>query len=195
MKPLSREITLASAFIAVGAVARIGLDNVALVAPTPVFGVLIKVGLSETLTFITGFLYGPVAGFICGASIIGISDFFTYPGPWTPFIAAIIGLIGVGAGIIRRVTGKPEPGTRTLMASAIVLTLISETLQNMWVAVFYSTPIIASMVTGIPSLITALINNTVLFTLLAPRIIRVVQDRSRQSALAPQPEIAAQHNA
>jgi len=178
MKPLSKELTMTSAFIAVGAVVRISMDNLALVAPTPIYGVLIKIGLSETLAFISGFLYGPIVGFMCGAFIIVISDFFTYPGPWTPFIATIIGLIGIGGWIIRLVTGKAQPGYRTLASSAIVLTLMSEVLQNAWVAVFYNTPFIPTMLTGIPSLITALINNTVFFTLLTPKIIKLIRYKS-----------------
>jgi len=178
MKPLSKELTMTSAFIAVGAVVRIGMDNLALVAPTPIYGVLLKIGLTETLAFISGFLYGPVVGFMCGAFIIVISDFFTYPGSWTPFIASIIGLIGIGGWVIRRITGKTQPGYRALVASAIVLTLMSEVLQNAWVAVFYNTPFIPTMITGIPSLITALINNTVFFTLLTPKIIKLVQSKN-----------------
>ena len=50
---------------------------------------------------------------------------------------------------------------------------MSEILQNAWV--FYNTPFIPTTITGIPSLITALINNTVFFTLLTPKIIKLVQ--------------------
>ncbi|HYW00224.1 MAG TPA: hypothetical protein VE862_02070, partial [Candidatus Acidoferrum sp.] len=57
-------------------------------------------------------------------------------------------------------------------------TLMSEVLQNAWVAVFYNTPFIPTMITGIPSLVTALINNMVFFTLLTPKIIKLVQSKN-----------------
>jgi uncharacterized membrane protein len=148
-------------------------------SPEPIFGVLIKVGLSETLSFVDGFVYGPVIGFITGSLIIIISDLFTLPGPWTPFIAAIIGLIGFSAGIIRRAVDRPS--IRFAAGSAVVLTLLSEFLQNAWVAVFYNVPIAASMITGIPSLITALANNVILFTTLGLKVINLL----RKSILKP----------
>ncbi len=148
-------------------------------SPEPVFGVLIKVGLSETLSFINGFVYGPAIGFITGFLIIIISDLFVLPGPWTPFIAAIIGLIGFSAGIMRR--GVARPSIRFTVISAIVLTFLSEFLQNAWVAVFYNVPIAVSMITGIPSLITALANNVILFTALGLKVINLL----RKSILKP----------
>lgn len=175
----SKQLAHVSTFIAIGAIARIGLDELALVSPGALFGVLIKVGLTETLTFINGFVYGSVTGFVTGSLIIVISDLFLLPGPWTPFIAAIIGLLGVLAGIIRR--RYSEPTLRLLLISAAVLTLISEFLQNTWVALFYAVPIAAAMVAGVPSLITALLNNLVLFATLGPKIIKLL----RESTLKP----------
>ena len=142
----STQIAHVSTFIAIGAVARIGLDELALVTP-PLFGILIAVGLTETLTFIDGFVYGPTAGFVTGFLIILISDMFTQPGPWTPFIAAIIGLIGLVAGTMRR--SDRIPTFRMLAVSAVLLTLMSELLQNAWVALFYSLPIAGVMTLGI----------------------------------------------
>ncbi|HKM76549.1 MAG TPA: hypothetical protein VJZ32_09025 [Candidatus Bathyarchaeia archaeon] len=54
---------------------------------------------------------------------------------------------------------------------------MSEILQNAWV--FYNTPFIPTTITGIPSLITALINNTVFFTLLALKIIKMIQSETQ----------------
>jgi energy-coupling factor transport system substrate-specific component len=168
----STQIAHVSTFIAIGAIARIGLDEIALVTP-PLFGILIAVGLTETLTFIDGFVYGPTAGFVTGFLIILIADIFTQPGPWTPFIAAIIGLIGLVAGTMRR--SDRIPTFRMLAVSAVLLTLMSELLQNAWVALFYSLPIAGVMTLGIVTLITALINNFILFTTLGPKVIKLLQ--------------------
>jgi energy-coupling factor transport system substrate-specific component len=168
----SKQIAHVSTFIAIGAVARVGLADLAMVS-RPIFGILIAVGLTETLTVINGFAYGPMAGFVTGFLIILISDIMILPGPWTPFIAAIIGLIGLVAGIARRPDQMPT--VRLFALSAVALTLMSELLQNTWVALFYSLPIAGVMVLGIPTLITALVNNLILFTTLGPRVIKLLR--------------------
>jgi uncharacterized membrane protein len=166
--------------IAVGAVGRIVLGNLALSSPTPFFGILIKIGLTETLTFVTGFAFGPAIGFLTGALIIIISDMFMLPGAWTPFIAAIIGILGVCAGVFPRFARNPS--VKLLGAIAVGLTLISEFLQNTWFALFYNVPIAAAMASGVTSLVTALANNVILFTAIAPRIIKFLREATLRSS-------------
>jgi uncharacterized membrane protein len=174
---LSKKVALVATLVAVGSVVRFGIGDLAMITPTPFYGVVIKVGLSETLTFIMGIIYGPVVGFLGGLSIIVISDIPVQPGPWTPFIGGIIGgVFGVGGGILRRFV-RSRPNSLWFAATAVILTVISEFLQNLWVTLFYDIPLLATMSTGIPSLITALVNNTMLFTILAPRIISTVQQQ------------------
>jgi len=179
----SRELSFMSAFIAIGAVARILIGNLALESPAPVFGIFIKIGLTETLTFISGFVFGPGVGFLTGALIIVTSDLYMLPGPWTPFIAAIIGVFGIGAGIIRRYIDHPSPLTLGLCAA--LLTILSETLQNSWVALFYGVPMVATMITGLPSLVTALANNVILIGTAGPRVIKLVQGATDRSSSTP----------
>ena len=148
-----------------------------MITPMPFYGIVIKLGLTETLAFIIGFTYGIVAGFVGGAMIIIISDLMVLPGPWTPFIAAIIGLVfGVGGGVIGHFK-NPVPGIKILGASAVILTVASEILQNWWVAVFYSTPLLATMIYGFSSLITALVVNTILLIAIGPRVITVIRNQ------------------
>jgi len=144
--------------------------------PEPFFGIMIAVGLTETLTFISGFTLGVVPGFVTGCSIIIISDIATLPGAWTPFIALIIGLIGIIAGVMRSVVATPTVGMMAL--SALLLTLMSETLQNVWVALFYNVPVVATMVIGLSTLIAALANNIIMFTTVGLRIIPIISDSS-----------------
>jgi uncharacterized membrane protein len=169
----SIEVCLVAALVAVGAVCRMGLGRVALAAPTPLYGVLIKVGLTESFAFVSGFVFGPVLGFFTGAMIIVISDMFMVPGPWTPFIAAIIGVLGVGGGAIRRL-GR-NPSVPILGGSAAVLTVLSEFLQNVWFALFFNIPVTASMVMGVPSIVTAVANNVILLTTVGLKIIKLLQ--------------------
>jgi hypothetical protein len=57
---------------------------------------------------------------------------------------------------------------------AIPLTLLSEVLQNAYVTIFYDMPFLAAMITGLPSLVTSLINNIILLGALGPRLIRIL---------------------
>jgi uncharacterized membrane protein len=169
-----KQIAFVSAFIAIGAVVRIGIDEVAMVSPEPVYGMVIKVGLSETLSFVSGLVFGPLAGFITGFSIILLSDLAIAPGAWTPFIASIIGLLGICGGVLRHF--RREPTMRMMLISALPLTLMSEFLQNAWVSAFFNTPIAATMLTGVPTLIAALANNMILFPTVGFKTIKFLRN-------------------
>jgi len=170
----SKQIAFVSAFIAIGAVVRIGFDEVGMVSPIPLYGVVIKIGLSETLSFVSGLVFGPVAGFVTGFSIILLSDVAIAPGAWTPFVGAIIGLLGVCGGALRHFGLKPT--VRMMLASAVTLTLLSEFLQNAWVSIFFNTPIIATIISGVPSLVTALANNMILFPSVGIKTIKFLEN-------------------
>jgi len=159
--------------VAAGAVLRVGLGQLALAAPIPLYGVLIKVGLTETLAFVSGFVFGAAAGFLTGALIIVTSDLLMIPGPWTPFIAAIIGIIGVGGGAIRRLVANPS--VLVLGISTAALTVMSELLQNAWFAVFFNIPIAVALAMAIPSMLTAVANNVVLLATVGVKTIGLVQ--------------------
>jgi len=173
-----RQLSAISLLAALGAVTRIGLGKVALVVPLDIYGVLIKVGLTETLAFVAGFALGPLQGFLTGSLIIVVSDMFMMPGIWTPFIAAIIGLIGIIGGFLRRLANKPS--RLFLSLSAISLTLTSEFLQNAWFALFFQIPLMPTLLTGLPSIVTALVNNTILFTALGNKMVRMVREVASQ---------------
>jgi len=178
LKLSSRQLALISTFIAIGAVVRITVDQVGDMVPTPAFAVVVKIGLSETLSFVSGFVYGPGVGFVTGFLIILLSDTVSPygAGVWTPFIASIIGLFGVFAALIRRL--RPRPSPLMMITSAVGLTLLSESLQNIWGALFYNTPILGAagtMVLGLPSLVTAVINNVILFPTVGMRTIEFLR--------------------
>jgi uncharacterized membrane protein len=183
----SKQVALVSTFIAIGAVVRVGVDQVGDMVPGLAFAVVIKLGLSETLSFVVGFIYGPVVGFVTGFMIILLSDIASPfgAGAWTPFIASIIGLLGICAGVIRRV--RSHPTLLMMTVSAVVLTLLSETLQNLWAALFYSLPIIPTMVAGFPSLVTAMANNVILFPTVGSKAIKFVQEHHINGAKNNEP--------
>ena len=176
----TRQLATISLLAATAAATRIGVNWAAFTVPIPVYGIVVKIGLTETLTFVSGFVFGPIQGFITGALAIIVSDLLTWPGIWTLIIAAIIGLLGVCAGFFRRAGENPR--TISLGIAAVVLTLISEALQNIYTAWFYlvsGMPLTAAIIMafggGIVPMVAAIINNTVLFTMVAPRIIAIIR--------------------
>ena len=185
----ARTIATVSALVALGAATRIVLGRVALASPVTVYGILIKVGLTETLAFVSGIVFGPVHGFTTGALIIVISDLFMLPGPWTPFISAIIGVIGACGGLLTML--RVNPSRRIMIGSAVLLTLVSEFLQNLWVALFFGIPVVVALIGGINSLISALVNNVLLFPTVGLRAIQIISDlvpSSKRGESPKQPE-------
>jgi hypothetical protein len=193
LKVSTKQLSTISLLSAVGAILRLGLgwaaysmSNIPLPFGFSLYGIFIKMGLTETLAFVSGYAFGPVQGFLTGAFIIIVSDIFSVYGPglWTPFIAVIIGLIGIFGGVFRRFKGNPT--IMFLGVSAVVLTIMSELLQNIWFAwymwAFYmpETPflivLVMSLVGGVVSMVTALVNNVVLFIAISPRIIKVLKE-------------------
>lgn len=179
----TKQLSAISLLSSVGAVLRVGFGWAAYAVPYvplpfgfSLYGIFIKIGLTETLTFISGFAFGPVQGFLTGVLMISVSDIFSIygPGPWTPFIAAIIGLLGICGGLLRRL--KHNPSVTLLGVAAVTLTLMSEILQNIWFAWFFNMPVITALIMGVHSIVTAVVNNTVLFTIVAPRIFKVLQE-------------------
>jgi len=175
-----KQLTAISMLVATAAAVRVGMNWVAFSIAIPIYGVVVKIGLSETLTFTSGFVFGPIQGFITGALIIVISDLFTWAGLWTPVIAAIIGLLGICGGMLRHL--RENPSVMFLGVTAVLLTLMSESLQNLYTTWFYlvsGMPLVVALGTafggGITSMVTAIINNTVLFTTIVPRIIRILR--------------------
>jgi len=191
MKIPVRQLAAISLLVATAAAVRIGMNWVALALTVSIYGVLVKIGLAETLTFVSGFVFGPAQGFITGLLIIIVSDMFTFAGLWTPFIAVIIGVLGLLGGLLRRF--KANPSIMFLGAAAVALTMISELLQNIWFAwymwAFYmpETAFVAVLgtvlVSGIKSTVTALINNVVLFMAIAPTIIKALREMVMPKAL------------
>jgi len=175
-----KQLSAISLLVATAAAVRVGMNWAAFTLPVPMYGIVVKIGLAETLSFTSGFVFGPIQGFITGALIIIVSDLLTWPGPWTPIIAAIIGLLGVCGGLLRHV--KENPNVVFLGVTAVILTLVSEALQNLYTTWFYMVsgiPLVEALVMafggGIISMVTALISNTVLFTTIAPRIIAITK--------------------
>jgi hypothetical protein len=80
-----------------------------------------------------GFAFGPKFGFLLGALTVSLSSvFFGGLGPWTPFQIFAVGWVGLGAGLI----GKLSLGKRTKLISLAVYAGVSSYLfglvMNLW---------------------------------------------------------------
>jgi energy-coupling factor transport system substrate-specific component len=66
------------------------------------FAVIPNVQPCTYLIICTGYVFGPVAGFMVGSITALISNFLLGQGPWTPYQMFAWGLAGVSAGYLRR---------------------------------------------------------------------------------------------
>ncbi|MDO8491033.1 MAG: ECF transporter S component [Dehalococcoidia bacterium] len=66
------------------------------------FAAIPSVQPSTYLIICTGYVFGPVSGFMVGALTALVSDLFLGLGPWTPLQMVAWGLAGVSAGYMRR---------------------------------------------------------------------------------------------
>ena len=58
------------------------------------------------VTVVAGAAFGGRAGFLVGAASMLISNFLYVQGPWPPWQMAAMGLVGLGAGLVGRVTRR-----------------------------------------------------------------------------------------
>jgi len=83
----------------VALVAMLGTISAILRVP---FAALPSVQPSTYLVICSGYVFGPVAGFMVGALTALVSNFFLGQGPWTPYQMLAWGLLGVLAAYFRR---------------------------------------------------------------------------------------------
>lgn len=86
----SKEIALVAMLGTISAVIRIPFAAIPSVQPC------------TYLIICSGYVFGPVAGFMVGAVTALVSNFFLGQGPWTLYQMLAWGLVGVSAGLLRR---------------------------------------------------------------------------------------------
>jgi energy-coupling factor transport system substrate-specific component len=92
---------------------------------------------STYLVICSGFVFGPVAGFMVGALTAVVSNFFLGHGPWTLFQVVAWGLAGATAPLLRRF------GTRTsiLIAFGVLWGILFGIITNLWTWVAFVYPL------------------------------------------------------
>ena len=96
-KPQIRELVVISVLIAIGVIGR------------QAFFMLPQMKPVIAISVIAGASLGPGAGFLVGAMIAFVSNFFFGQGPWTPWQMMALGLAGMFAGLIFQKWNRLEP--------------------------------------------------------------------------------------
>jgi len=117
-KASSREIALIAVLGAAAAVGRVPFAALPNVQPT------------TFMVIISGFVFGPRAGFMVGSTAALVSNFFLGQGPWTPWQMFSWGLAGASAGLIKIV--YPNIGTRGMSVFNFVWGYLFGWIMNLW---------------------------------------------------------------
>ena len=112
----SKEIALVAMLGTIAAVLRIPFAAIPSVQP------------STYLIICSGYVFGPVAGFMVGAITALVSNFFLGQGPWTLYQIFAWGLAGVTAAYLRRLTIS----TKWLIVFGILWGYVFGVIMNIW---------------------------------------------------------------
>ncbi len=131
---------------------------------------------STYLVVCSGYVFGPVAGFMVGAMTAVVSNFFLGHGPWTLFQVLAWGLAGASAPLLRKAALRP----RTLALFGICWGILFGLMTNawMWVAFVYPLTLRTFVVTllnsvGFDAMHAA--GNALFLGLLGVRTIRILE--------------------
>jgi len=114
----SREIAVIAVLATIAAVGRIPFAALPGIQPT-------------TFTIIvSGFVFGPRAGFMVGSTAALVSNFFLGQGPWTPWQMFAWGLAGTSAGIIKVIL--PRIGRRGMTVFSFCWGYLFGWIMNLW---------------------------------------------------------------
>lgn len=83
------------------------LGGIAAVGRVP-FAALPGIQPVTFLVVVSGFVFGPRAGFMVGSTAALVSNFFLGQGPWTPWQMLTWGLAGITAGLLRWLVPQPK---------------------------------------------------------------------------------------
>ena len=115
-------------------VAMLGTISAVLRVP---FAVIPNVQPCTYLIICSGYVFGPVAGFMVGAVTALVSNFFLGQGPWTPYQMFAWGLAGASAAYIRRF----GLGRARLIIFGIIWGYLYGWIMNIWYWVAFIYPL------------------------------------------------------
>lgn len=113
-----REIALIAVLGALAAVGRVS------------FAVLPNVQPATFIVIVSGFVFGPRAGFMVGSTAALVSNFFLGQGPWTPWQMFAWGLAGASAGLLNIIC--PGIGKRNMVVFNFFWGYFFGLIMNLW---------------------------------------------------------------
>jgi len=125
----AKEIALVSMLGTLSAVLRVPF------APIP------SVQPSTFLIICSGYVFGPVAGFMVGALTPIVSNLFLGQGPWTLFQIFAWGFVGLGAGYLGRLSLSGRGLLAVLIFYGIFAGYLFGAIMNLWDWVTYAYPL------------------------------------------------------
>ena len=165
-RPMAREVVLIAVMTAFSVAGRVVFSVI------PFFKPVIAV------TVISGMYFGPHAGFMTGAMSALISNIYFGQGAWTPFQMFCWGFIGFAAGLLNR-RGWLEKLPLLLVFGMFAGALYS-VIMDMWTVlsvdgVMSIDRLLASIVAGLPIMLTYCVSNVVFLLLLRKPLGRKLQ--------------------
>ncbi len=159
----SKEISLVAIMCSVSAVSRIPFVGIPSVQPC------------TFLILCTGYVFGPVAGFMTGAMTAFLSNMFLGQGPWTVFQMIGWGFVGCTAGFLPKLHIK----TRGLTVFGFIWGYLYGVILNLWYWLLYVYPhtvttFLFSMSTSFWFDTVHAVGNMIFFVLLGDKVISVL---------------------
>ncbi len=131
---------------------------------------------STYLVICSGYVFGPIAGFLVGALTAIVSNFFLGHGPWTLFQVLAWGLAGASAVVLRRFALK----TTWLVLFGVIWGLLFGVIMNVWTWTTFVYPLtlrtfVLTWAASAPFDIIHALGNAVFLGLLGVRTIRILE--------------------
>lgn len=114
------------------------LGTIAAVGRIP-FTVLPNIQPTTFMVIISGFVFGPRAGFMVGSTAALVSNFFLGQGPWTPWQMFTWGLAGTSAGAIKMIC--PHIGSRGMAVFSFLWGYLYGWIINLWLWTTFVSPL------------------------------------------------------
>jgi len=105
------------------------LGTIAAVGRVP-FAALPNIQPATFMVIISGFVFGPRAGFMVGSTAALVSNFFLGQGPWTPWQMFAWGLAGTSAGVMGIIF--PRAGKKVMTVFSFLWGYLFGWIMNLW---------------------------------------------------------------
>lgn len=161
----SKEVAVIATMASLSAAGRVAFAAIPSVQPATV------------LIIISGYVFGPAAGFLVGATTALVSNFLLGQGPWTVWQMLAWGLVGAAAGGLGRVVD--EVGVAALAIFSAAAGLLFSWMTNLWFWVSFIYPhtlqtLAATYVTGLWFDVAHAAGNVIFAVAIGPRAIKIL---------------------